>query len=166
MFSPELLRHTLHHPKRSLEGFEHAQHLPLDALLTLTDTHVLIPAALGGVIHEDNVDNIHAPVIVEAANGPIYPLADQRLHERGVTIIPDILANAGGVTVSYFEWVQNRQHYKWPLDRVRQELDHRMSDAFENVWQTAQQEDVSLRTAAYMIGIKRVQRAAELAGGH
>ena len=86
------------------------------------------------------------------------------MHERGVTILPDILANAGGVTVSYFEWVQNRQHYRWTLDRVRRELEHTLSDAFENVWQAANQHGVSLRTAAYMIGITRVQRAGELAG--
>ena len=78
--------------------------------------------------------------------------------------MPDILANAGGVTVSYFEWVQNRQHYRWTLDRVRQELDHTMNQAFETVWQTSQQTNLSLRTAAYIIGITRVQRAAELAG--
>ena len=137
---------------------------PPSALLELDDVQVLIPAALGGVITEENVDRIKAPVIVEAANGPIYPAADKVLQERGVTVLPDILANAGGVTVSYFEWVQNRQHYRWTLDRVRQELDHTMNEAFENVWQTAARQDVSLRTAAYIIGITRVRRAAELAG--
>jgi len=161
---PELLRHKFSHPQGLLEGFEHAEKLPLDALLTLPDAQVLIPAALGGVINEKNVDQIQAPVIMEAANGPIYPGADECLHNRGVTVVPDILANAGGVTVSYFEWVQNRQHYRWPLDRVRQELDRTMSDAFEEVWQTSQQHEVSLRTAAYMIGIQRVRRASELAG--
>ncbi|MEX0824789.1 MAG: Glu/Leu/Phe/Val dehydrogenase dimerization domain-containing protein [Pirellulaceae bacterium] len=161
---PDLLRYQLAHPHHSLEGYEHCDRLPLDALMRLEDIDVLIPAALGGVITANNVDEIHAPVIVEGANGPIFPMADQRLQDRGVTILPDILANAGGVTVSYFEWVQNRQHYRWSLDRVRQELDRTLSDAFENVWQTAQQHEVSLRTAAFMIGIKRVRRAAELAG--
>jgi glutamate dehydrogenase (NAD(P)+) len=86
------------------------------------------------------------------------------LTDKGVIILPDILANAGGVTVSYFEWVQNRQYYRWGLDRVRQELDKTMSEAFENVWQSAQTQKVSPRLAAYMIGIDRVRRAAELAG--
>ena len=160
----ELLHHKLSHPRGLLEGYDKCQVLPIDALLELKDTDVLIPAALGGVITEDNVDQIHAKVIIEAANGPIYPKADAELAARGVTVLPDILANAGGVTVSYFEWVQNRQHYRWTLDRVRQELDHTMSDAFENVWQTAHEHNVSLRTAAYIIGIARVKRAAELAG--
>ncbi len=161
-----VLRHTLQHPRRLLEGYRECEVLPIDALLGLEEVHVLIPAALGGVITEKNVDQIHAPVIIEAANGPIHPAADKILYDRGVTVIPDILANAGGVTVSYFEWVQNRQHYRWTLDRVRQELDHTMTEAFENVWQTATQHDVSLRTAAYIIGITRVLRAAELAGFH
>jgi len=160
----DLLRHTLASPKRSLEGYDKCEHLPADDLLWLEDVDILIPAALGGVINGENCDRISASVIIEAANGPLLPLADTRLAERGVTILPDILANAGGVTVSYFEWVQNRQHYRWSLDRVRQELDRTMNDAFEAVWQMAQQQSVSLRTAAYMIGINRVRRAAELAG--
>jgi glutamate dehydrogenase (NAD(P)+) len=116
------------------------------------------------VITSDNVDKISASVIIEAANGPILPLADKRLTERGVVVLPDILANAGGVTVSYFEWVQNRQHYRWSLDRVRQELDRTMVDAFEGVWQLSQQQNVSMRTAAFMIAINRVRRASELSG--
>jgi glutamate dehydrogenase (NAD(P)+) len=159
-----ILKHKLEHPQGLLEGFEDCEKLPADALLGLSDVQVLIPAAVGGVIHEENVDQIKAKVIVEGANAPVYPIADQILSDRGVIILPDILANAGGVTVSYFEWVQNRQHYRWTLDRVRQELEHTMSEAFENVWQTANQHGVSLRTAAYMIGIRRVQRAGELAG--
>jgi len=160
---PDMLRHKLHHPKGLLEGYSHCEILPIDALMYL-DVTVLIPAALGGVIRSDNVDRIQANVIIEAANGPIWPEADLALEERGAVVVPDILANAGGVTVSYFEWVQNRQHYRWSLDRVRQELDRTMADAFENVWQTAQQHSVSLRTAAFIIAITRVRRASELAG--
>lgn len=161
---PELLRHKFEHPRGLLEGYSKCECLPLDALLELEPVHVLIPAAVGGVITEANVDKIRVPVIVEASNGPIHPTADAMLAARGVTILPDILANAGGVTVSYFEWVQNRQHYRWTLDRVRQELDHTMNQAFERVWRTAQEQDLSLRTAAYVIGISRVHRAAELSG--
>ena len=160
----ELLHHKLSHPHGLLEGYSDCQRLPLDDLVELKDIDVLIPAALGGVITEDNVENVHAKVIIEAANGPIYPAADAKLAARGVIVLPDILANAGGVTVSYFEWVQNRQHYRWTLDRVRQELDHTLVEAFENVWQTANEHNVSLRTAAYIIGIARVYRAAELSG--
>ncbi len=161
---PELLRHRHRHPKGLLEGFDHGQHLPVDALLRLEAVDVLIPAALGGVITEANVDQIKAPVIIEAANGPIHPSADKVLRARDVMVLPDILANAGGVTVSYFEWVQNRQHYRWTLDRVRQELDRTLNDAFEQVWQATQQHEIAPRTAAFMIGISRVRRAAELAG--
>ena len=160
----DVFRHKLKHPQGLLEGFEDCEVLPLDALLTLADTDILIPAALGGVVHAGNVDQISAKAVIEGANGPVDPDADKILHERGVTILPDILANAGGVTVSYFEWVQNRQHYRWTLDRVRQELDRTLSDAFENVWRTASEHNTSLRTAAYMIGITRVRRATELAG--
>ncbi|TWU45364.1 Glutamate dehydrogenase [Novipirellula aureliae] len=161
---PEIMRHKMKHPKGLLEGYNECEVLPVDALLTLPDAAVLIPAAVGGIITEENVDEIHAKVIVEAANGPIVPAADKILNQREVHILPDILANAGGVTVSYFEWVQNRQHYRWSLDRVRQELDHTMNEAFETVWETSNQHEVSLRTAAYMIGIARVHRATELAG--
>src|SRR5207244_2175707 len=103
----------------------------------------LIPAALGGVITAENAARIKAPVIVEAANAPVWPDADEILEKRGAVLLPDILANAGGVTASYFEWVQNRQHYSWGLDRVRQELDRMMTIAFERVWDVAQERKVS-----------------------
>lgn len=158
------LHHKLQHPYGLLEGFKECDVLPTDALLTLPNVDILIPAALGGVITEKNAKKISAKAIIEAANGPVDPDADKILHDHGVTILPDILANAGGVTVSYFEWVQNRQHYRWTLDRVRQELDRTLSEAFEHVWQNAHERDIPLRTAAYMIGITRVRRASELAG--
>ncbi len=162
---PDILRHKLNHPKGLLEGYAKAELRPADDLLTL-DVDLLIPAALGNVIHQGNVDQVKAPIIIEAANAPIRPEADAVLAERKTLVLPDILANAGGVTVSYFEWVQNRQHYRWSLDRVRQELDRTMSDAFEHVWQAAQKFECSLRTAAFIIAIGRVQRATELAGGY
>ena len=116
------------------------------------------------MITAKNADKIRAKTIIEAANGPIDPEADKILADKNIMILPDILANAGGVTVSYFEWAQNRQHYKWSLDRVRQELDRTLSDAFENVWRESSTRNVSLRTAAFILAISRVQRASELAG--
>jgi len=159
---PSMLTYSLGN-KGMLTGYTGATKLEAKSLLEL-DVDLLIPAALGGVITMANVERIKAPLIIEAANGPIDPDADAVLDAKGVHILPDILANAGGVTVSYFEWVQNLQYYKWSLSRVRQELDRVMSTAFENVWQEALQNKVSLRTAAYMIAIRRVQRAAMLAG--
>ncbi|TWT99198.1 Glutamate dehydrogenase [Botrimarina colliarenosi] len=146
-----------------LDGFEGGKRIPGEELLEL-EVDVLIPAALGGVIHEGNVEKVKAPIIIEAANAPITPEADDRLHERGVVVLPDILANAGGVTVSYFEWAQNRQFYKWTLDRVRGELDRTLTHAFDEVWDRAKEKKIGLRTTAFMVGIERVARAAELAG--
>jgi glutamate dehydrogenase (NAD(P)+) len=103
-------------------------------------------------------------VIVEGANGPTDPEADEIFNQRGIVVLPDILANAGGVTASYFEWVQNRQHYSWGINRVRQELDRALSDAFEQVWQLAQERKITLRTAAFMLGVGRVGRATVLGG--
>ena len=157
---------ALHHVSvnnRSLAGFADAEHITNEALLEL-DCELLIPAALGGVITAENAGQIRAPMILEAANAPVRPEADDLLAERGVTILPDILANAGGVTVSYFEWAQNRQYYNWDLPRVRQELDRVLSAAFAEVWDLAQLHQVSLRTAAFMLGISRVGRATVLAG--
>jgi glutamate dehydrogenase (NAD(P)+) len=146
-----------------LNGYAGAEKIPSEAILEL-DVDLLIPAALGDVITKENAHRVKAKTIIEAANGPVDPEADDILDAKKILILPDILANAGGVTVSYFEWVQNRQHYRWSLDRVRQELDRTMSDAFENVWQSSANNDVSLRTAAFMLAIARVQHATELAG--
>ena len=156
------LRHA-HAHRGQLEGLPSAEKIT-NAQLLEADVELLIPAALGGVITEENAPRIKAPVIIEAANGPISPAADAQLHDRGVLILPDILANAGGVTVSYFEWAQNRQHYSWGITRVRQELDRVLSDAFERTWEMTQQRGISLRTAAYILGIGRVGRATVLGG--
>ena len=161
---PAALHHVIEN--RTLEGFEKVATVTKVAnenFLEL-DCDLLIPAAIGGVITASNVDNIKAKVIVEGANGPIDADADEILHQRGVTVLPDILANAGGVTVSYFEWVQNRQYYSWDLNRVRQELQAILSSAFEEVWQASTEHNVSLRTAAFMIAIKRVKRSLDLSG--
>jgi glutamate dehydrogenase (NAD(P)+) len=158
----DALRYARAHDQ-SLAGYRGGDAVNNQQLLEL-EVDVLVPAALGGVIDETNVDRIRAPIIVEAANEPIRPAADARLTERGVTVLPDVLANAGGVTVSYFEWAQNRQFYHWNLDRVRQELDRVMAHAFETVWDEARQRGVSLRTAAFIVGLQRVARATQLAG--
>jgi glutamate dehydrogenase (NAD(P)+) len=147
----------------SLEGFPHAEKISNEDLIGL-DVEILVPAALGGVITKDNVDKVKAKVVIEAANEPVRPEADDALAARGVVVLPDILANAGGVTVSYFEWAQNRQFYHWNLDRVRGELEHVLSRAFETVWDLSVEKKVSLRTAAYMVGTQRVARATMLAG--
>lgn len=159
---PKMLRHALDN-QGLLAGFQDAERIT-NAQLLEAEVDLLIPAALGGVITRENAARIKAPLIIEAANAPIDPDADELLLERGVKVLPDILANAGGVTVSYFEWVQNLQYYKWTLNRVRQELEHVLSRAFEAIWQEANLRHVSLRTAAYMIAIRRVHRAAQLAG--
>ncbi|MDX1943921.1 MAG: Glu/Leu/Phe/Val dehydrogenase dimerization domain-containing protein [Pirellulaceae bacterium] len=147
----------------SLHGYAHAEPISNERLLEL-EVDLLIPAALGGVITAQNAARIKAPMIIEAANAPTDPAADDILHQRGITVLPDILANAGGVTVSYFEWVHNLQYYKWSLNRVRQELEAVLTRAFEAVWQEANTHRCSLRTAAYMIAIRRVRAATESAG--
>jgi glutamate dehydrogenase (NAD(P)+) len=159
---PDVLHYTLQN-KGSLAGYAKASHVTNEDLLQL-DVDVLIPAALGGVLTARNAAGVKAQVIIEGANAPTWPDADDILHERGITVLPDILANAGGVTASYFEWVQNHQYYRWGLNRVRQELDHVLSESFERVWEEANARKVSLRTAAYILGIGRVGRATVLGG--
>jgi glutamate dehydrogenase (NAD(P)+) len=159
---PAMLRYSLQN-KGVLQGYTAAERISNAQLLEL-DVDLLIPAALGGVITKENAGRIQAPLIIEAANAPIDPDADEILTAKGIKVLPDILANAGGVTVSYFEWVQNLQYYKWGLNRVRQELDRQLTTAFEAVFQEANQHRESMRTAAYMIAIQRVWRATQLAG--
>jgi glutamate dehydrogenase (NAD(P)+) len=159
---PGVIRHALNN-RGTLAGYTEAEHITNEQLLEL-DVDLLIPAALGGVLTKENAAKVRAPIIIEAANAPVYPDADDILEARGTVLLPDILANAGGVTASYFEWVQNRQHYQWGLNRVRQELDRVMTESFERVWELSVERRVSLRTAAYMLGIGRVGRATVLGG--
>ncbi len=128
--------------------------------ITTWSADVLVPAALEDAITVDNAAGVRASLIVEAANGPTTPAASEVLHERGVQIVPDILANAGGVTVSYFEWAQNIQQFRWELDRVVDELEKVMVKAYADVHDEAERLGVDLRTAAFAVGIRRVLQAA------
>ena len=159
---PELLRYSSEHGGR-IDSFSGGDPITNAELLSLK-VDVLVPAALGGVLGKGNAASVNAAVIVEGANAPIEPEADAVFLERGIIVLPDILANAGGVTVSWFEWVQNRQHYQWDIHRVREELDRILGEAFEQVWQLSTSRKVTLRTAAYMLGIGRVGRATVLGG--
>ncbi len=158
---PDALRYVI--ANGSLADYDKADLITNDELLEM-DVEMLIPAALGGCITRHNAHRIKAQYIIEGANGPVTAGADPILDEKGTVVLPDILANAGGVTVSYFEWVQNRQYYSWDLNRVRQQLDSVLSKAFEDVWQESNERKVSFRTAAFIIAIQRVVRATELAG--
>ena len=122
-------------------------------------TDVLIPAALGGVINSNNMSKIKAEFIIEGANQPITTEADNELRKQGAVIVPDILANSGGVMGSYFEWTQNIQQFSWPIEKFRKELDERMEVAFVNVHKTAKKYKVDLRTAAFIVSVGRVSNA-------
>ncbi len=128
------------------------------------DCDVLIPAALGNVINETNVDRIKARFIVEGANQPVMTSADVKLKANGIVVVPDILANSGGVMGSYFEWTQNIQQFSWPKERFRSELDVRMSKAFVNVNETAKKYQVDLRGAAFIVSVGRVADAFSVRG--
>ncbi|MEQ8855737.1 Glu/Leu/Phe/Val dehydrogenase dimerization domain-containing protein [Gimesia sp.] len=148
---------------KAVRGFPETEAISNDEVLASNVT-VLIPAALGGVLTKENAKEVRARCIIEAANNPTDPDADEIFSKNEIVVVPDILANAGGVTVSYFEWVQNRQHFSWEKARVRSELDRIMDDSFELVWKIATDKKVSLRIAAYILGIGRVGRATVMGG--
>lgn len=150
--------------KGSLSGYPEAQHLTNEELLTLP-VDVLVPAATEAVINSSNASKIAAKLIVEGANGPTSSKADNLINEKGIVVVPDILANAGGVTVSYFEWIQNRLGYKWTTDRVNRRSDRIMKDAFNNVFKVANDYKVSMRIAAYMVAIDKVAKTYKYRGG-
>jgi len=146
-----------------LTEFPGAEVISPDDLLAI-ECDVLIPAALGGMIHEGNADRIACRVIIEGANSPTTPAADEILHENGVQVIPDVMANAGGVVASYFEWVQNLQHFRWSEREVNDKLGGIMRRAYRDVSARAKEEQVPLREAAYLLGIERVVEASRTRG--
>lgn len=155
------------HASKTLKDFEKTGTVKMydDPMKLLEeDIDILIPAALEGQITGDNADRVKAKLIAEGANGPTTPEADEILYAKGIHIIPDILANAGGVTVSYLEWVQNRMGYYWTEDRVNEDLERMMVRAFDEVMAASKEYKVKMRTAAFIVGIRRVTKAAELRG--
>jgi glutamate dehydrogenase (NAD(P)+) len=158
---PKLLDHVK--ATRSVVGFPGTDAIANDELLLL-DVDVLVPAALGGVITEANARDVRARLVLEAANAPTTPRADEILAERGVTVLPDIYVNAGGVTVSYFEWAQNIQQFTWEEDKINAELARHMRDAYATLARIVRERKVSFRTAAFVLAIGRVGRATVLRG--
>jgi glutamate dehydrogenase (NAD(P)+) len=157
----ELDRHVA--VARKVVGFKGGEPTTNDQLLTLP-VDVLIPAALGGVFDRKMAQAVQAKTIIEAANSPTWPEADEVFNARGIPVVPDILANAGGVIVSYFEWVQNLQHFRWPLEQIRREEEKRLVDSFHQMYDLADRKGIPMRTAAFYMAIDRVARAHALGG--
>jgi len=158
---PELLAHVAN--TGGVGGFEGAQVIDNDTFWAL-ETEFLIPAALESQIHAGNAGTIRAKVVVEGANGPTTPEADDILKDNGVLVVPDVLANAGGVTVSYFEWVQDFSSFFWSEDEINHRLERIMRDAYASVSKTAHDENVSLRTAAFIVACTRILQARQVRG--
>lgn len=158
----DLLEYTA--GRNELKDYGSGEKITNDELMEL-ECDILIPAALGGVITKENANRIKTRMVVEAANSPVTTIADAILEERGITVVPDILANAGGVTGSYFEWVQNIQVFSWEEEEFNQRLDRMMGKAYRDVVVLMKQHDAPMRTAAYMIAMSRVAEAERLRGG-
>jgi glutamate dehydrogenase (NAD(P)+) len=148
---------------KTIDGFPGGEAIENEQLFSL-DVDVLVPAALENQITEENAPNIRAKIIAEGANGPTTPEAHKMLHERGIFVIPDILANAGGVTTSYFEWVQDRHGYFWEESEVNKRLEAKMVEAFHDVLDTSIKYKTDLRTAAYVVAINRVATVTRMRG--
>lgn len=162
---PKAIEHVSNHPKKLLEGFDQdgVQKLALDEVLFL-DVDVLLPCALEGAINGQNVHKVKASYIVEAANGPVTPEADAVLEPKGVLIVPDFLANSGGVIGSYFEWCQDLGGFFWSEEEYNERLLRIMTDNFKRVWDYANDKDIKMRRAAFMVAIKRVADAVRMRG--
>jgi glutamate dehydrogenase (NAD(P)+) len=150
---------------RVLKGFTGATEIHHDQLL-ISKCDVLVPAALQNVITDENAGKIQAKLIVEGANGPTTPEADPILNDKKIIVVPDILANSGGVTVSYFEWVQNKAGYYWTEEEVNARHDHKMELAFNNVWNNATQFKASMRIAAYITALQKIEQGVKLKGAY
>ena len=148
----------------SVAGFSGADTVEERSRFWEVDCDILVPAALEQQITEANADKIRARIILEGANGPTTPRADDILHDKGVLVVPDVIANAGGVTVSYFEWVQDFSSFFWTEDEINLRLTRIMREAFGAVWQLSEDKKVSLRTAAFIVGCTRVLQAREMRG--
>ncbi len=158
---PAVLEHVDSHG--TVVGFENSEPISNEDLL-VTECDVLMPAALGGVITQKNAPHVKAKYVLEAANGPCTAEADQILVDRGINVVPDIYANAGGVTVSYFEWVQNQQNFKWQETRINEELDKIMTSAHDKIRDIMRAHQIPMRQAAFVLAIREVKMATETRG--
>ena len=149
---------------RTIDGYQQGKKITNEELLAL-ECDFLIPAALGSAINEQNVDSLNCKIIIEAANGPVTGDAADKLWKKKIAIIPDILTNAGGVTVSYFEWVQNLQQFKWPESEINEKLEQKMVNAFNEVYAVKENKKVPMRIASFMVAIDRVSTAYALREG-
>ena len=150
--------------KRTIDGYTQGKKISNEELLAL-ECDFLIPAALGSAINKQNVDSLNCKIIIEAANGPVTGDAADKLWKKKIPIIPDILTNAGGVTVSYFEWVQNLQQFKWPESEINEKLEQKMVNAFDEVFTMKKNKNVPMRTASFMVAVDRVSTAFALREG-
>ncbi|HZK57578.1 MAG TPA: glutamate dehydrogenase, partial [Clostridia bacterium] len=149
---------------KCIKGFPGAEgEFPGKDIITY-DVDILLPCALENAVTSANAEGIKAKIVCEGANGPTTPEADSIMNEKGIIVIPDILANCGGVTVSYFEWVQNLQRYSWSFEEIQRKQEAMMIEAFDEIWALKEEHKTTLRTAAYMISIKRVAEAMKLRG--
>ena len=158
----ELFDYNYEH--RTIDGYQKGKKITNEELLAL-ECDFLIPAALGSAINEQNVDSLNCKIIIEAANGPVTGEAADKLWKKKIAIIPDILTNAGGVTVSYFEWVQNLQQFKWPESEINEKLEQKMVNAFNEVYSVKENKKVPMRIASFMVAIDRVSTAYALREG-
>jgi glutamate dehydrogenase (NAD(P)+) len=158
-------RHIYEHKSKtgSVVNYKGCKNITNEEVLE-TKCDILIPAALENQITKANADKIKAKIVVEGANGPTTPEADKVLHEKGTVLVPDILANSGGVTASYFEWVQNLTREHWTLEEVNRKLENKMVKAFNDVYKVAKQKESDIRTAALMLGVGRVSDAIKTLG--